>query len=503
MTSKSSIILILIILLGLYLRLFNYVNTLNMDTDQAAAFLIADRIINGGNRLLVGPLTSIWQINLLPPTYYYLVTFFYFIFRSEILVSLIFTVFGVLNILFMFFLAREMFNVRTALISALLLSVSAEMVWYSRNIWEPYLVPMTVTLSLYLLFLSRRRYNFWLYLLSIIIFFAGFLYISSILILPVYFFLALRVFKKIKSSTSYHLIKTALFFFLALLIFYSPVLIYEYKHYYPSFAYLAEVLNGNSQYISFSYHQFFSSLFIHGDLFFRSLFIFINNPLIKIYLILLLILSIYSLVKKGENSRNLVILIFFLASIIFTGIYRQKIEVHRLAALYPIFFLFYAAIITQNLHKISGLIIIIGLFYYIFSNILALSEIITFKEMNKFATPFKVAGKILLSGSYRNFTIYTLTPEDKSNHHSTSYWWALERLTQKKLISLNKSGNWIKQELDLNKDSIYLICRDFTDIINLNKECLDYFIATYLLDQPVASFQVNEIYIFQFKNNSI
>src|SRR3989344_632442 len=198
MKEKNTIFLISIILLGIYLRLFNFSSTLNMDTDQGAAFLIADRIINDGNRLLVGPLTSIWQINLLPPTYYYIIAFLYLIFRSEILVSLIFTFLGILNILLMFFLGREMFNTRTGLVGALLFSVSRVMVDYSRNIWEPHLVPLVVTLSLYLLIQSKRRNNFGLFLLSIITFFTGFLYISSVIILPVYFFLSLRIFKKLK-----------------------------------------------------------------------------------------------------------------------------------------------------------------------------------------------------------------------------------------------------------------------------------------------------------------
>src|SRR3989344_8690772 len=92
-------LLILILLLGVFLRFYNFSGTLVLSADQAVAYLLADRIINNNHILLLGPLTSLWKVNLLSPTYYYIITIFYFIFRSELLVSLSFAVIGSLSII--------------------------------------------------------------------------------------------------------------------------------------------------------------------------------------------------------------------------------------------------------------------------------------------------------------------------------------------------------------------------------------------------------------------
>ena len=119
MSRKSLWLLTLLILTGTFLRLFKFDHTLLLESDQAMAFLLANRIINFGHILLVGPNTSFYGVNILPPTYYYIVTLIYFFWRSELGVSLAFTFIGIMSIPLIFLLAKEMaLSAKTALIAA-------------------------------------------------------------------------------------------------------------------------------------------------------------------------------------------------------------------------------------------------------------------------------------------------------------------------------------------------------------------------------------------------
>src|SRR3989338_3328215 len=147
---KFKILLLLIIVLAASLRLYRFEETISLEKDQAAAYLLADRIINDGHLLLVGPLTSIWQINLLSPTYYYLIAGLYYLFGNELTVSAVFAAGGILTVYLIYLLAEELWGKRPALLTAFFYSLSLTMTQYSRNIWEVHLVPLFVILALYL-----------------------------------------------------------------------------------------------------------------------------------------------------------------------------------------------------------------------------------------------------------------------------------------------------------------------------------------------------------------
>src|SRR3989344_654703 len=200
MKTKSLILLFLIIQLAMFLRLYKISDTINLSTDQTAAYLIVDRMINDKKILLVGPLTSIWQANLLPPTYYYIIAGLYSVSTNELFIPFVFSLLNTLTTILIFLTGTLVFRTRAGLISAFLFAVSEVMVWYGRDFWEHYLVPFFVALSILFIFVADKKRNPYFLHSSLIVFFLTFLYVSSVLMLPVYFYIFMITAGKIYSS---------------------------------------------------------------------------------------------------------------------------------------------------------------------------------------------------------------------------------------------------------------------------------------------------------------
>ena len=181
---KRIVLLFGIFVIGLLLRFYNFSNTLNYGTDQAAAMIIADRIINQNHTLLVGPLTTAWEYNLLPPTYYYIIAALLMITGSEMGITVAFTLASAASIVLIYYFTKQIFGTKAGLIAALLWAISTEMIWYGRNFWEPYLVPFFIVLSIITAFHAEQTRKFsWLFL-SQLAFAASFLYVSPVILLP-------------------------------------------------------------------------------------------------------------------------------------------------------------------------------------------------------------------------------------------------------------------------------------------------------------------------------
>src|SRR3989338_7891669 len=267
---KSKFFLILILILSFLLRFFKFNQSMQLDADVGMAYLIAERIINEKYLLLVGPITSFGEtINVVPPTYYYLITFLYWLFRSDLAVTFILMLTEILAVYFIFHLGKILAGVRTGLFAAFFYATSSIMIGYSHHIWEPYRLPFFVTLSFFLLFLSQIKKSKWVLYLSALFFVVSLMYISTFLILPSFLFLYIFTYKKINGDKK--IILGFLPLFLLLIIFYSPVIFYEKQHSFPTLKFLANLTGSESNFISFYSGNYLNSLSTHLKLFLFSI----------------------------------------------------------------------------------------------------------------------------------------------------------------------------------------------------------------------------------------
>ena len=496
MKTKSLILLFLIIQLAMFLRLYKISDTITHSTDQTAAYLIVDRMINDKKILLVGPLTSIWQANLLPPTYYYIIAGLYSVSTNELFIPFVFSLLNTLTTILIFLTGTLVFRTRAGLISAFLFAVSEVMVWYGRDFWEPYLVPFFVALSILFIFVADKKRNPYFLHSSLIVFFLSFLYVSSVLILPVYFYIFMITAGKIYSSKKKTVLLVLLEFILIILLFYFPVILYEFRNNFPSIRFIL----GSSG--TFSFFSLIPNLGKHLELFFKSLLIYVNTVQSLIFAFVFMIIIVYFR-SKTKNYFFKLLTLMFISGFLLTSIYSGIAQVYRLAAIYPVFYLILGFIIAKTLSdnskSINSIRLIIFLFFapFIFLNIRSLLYWVNVLKMTNYLHPYRVANEIIRQKESDNFTLYTIDPLDIFNHQSTAYWYALEKITGKRYAALNQAGNWISQNLDENKKEIYLICKDFENVEAAKIHCLKNFAYEHSLIQPERYKTIDSIFLFK------
>jgi len=510
MSKKLTFFLFTIVVLGTLLRIYKLDRTLSFDTDQAAAYLIADRILSGKNLLLVGPLTTIWQVNLLPPTYYYLITLLKFFLQDELLITAFFTVTGILTVVLAFITGREISGKKAGLLSAYLTAVSVTMIQYSRNIWELHLIPFLILLSLYFIQKANRQGNVKYLWLSILTFCISLMYVSSFLLIPAMLFLWTAAYKKIKLQPGFRSFRKILIPFIFLLAaFYLPVLFFETFNGFPSVAYIINILTGQTGYVSTNLPSAFQNLIEHSWLFLYSLFPYLNGILI---LPLLLIFLIPQSFRKNRSSGYLtskVLTVLILASLLLTSLYSGKAEVYRMASLYPFFFLIAGSslnryLIMKNnlqLKTVTYSLVLIFLSAFTIFNLKNYRFHLLQGNQLAYKPLFNAAKFILNDAGNASFTLYVITPFEKQNHHATPYYLALEKLTGEKLINLNQKGNWIDQNLQ-KKNWIYLICREYADMSTADRDCQEYFTRTYNLSQAVMKVKLDQEILYKIRGQS-
>ena len=151
--------IVLIILVGLFLRLYRIQDFYMFLADQGRDAVIIRRIILLQKFPLIGPPSSIGEV-FLGPLYYYIVAPFLWIFQSNP-VGLAIGV-GILSvgaIVFIYYFVSKIVSRKAALILSLFISFSALFVDIGRFSWNPNLLPYFsfITMSLFFLSLYGKR----------------------------------------------------------------------------------------------------------------------------------------------------------------------------------------------------------------------------------------------------------------------------------------------------------------------------------------------------------
>jgi hypothetical protein len=490
-----------------YLRLVNFKNTLTLSSDQALAFLVADRFVNHGYIILNGPLTSInktLSINILPPTYYYFISLFYFLFRNDIIVSYCYAMLGISSVFIIFLLCRISFNTKTALIASLLFSYSYEMVKYSRNIWEPHAVPCFIIICLFFLMKGIKKKEIKYFLLSNLSFFISLMYVSSYLIAIPYFmitfFIYFTVLKSIKKS-----LLSVLMSLIIIVIFYLPLFIFEYTKSFLSWRNDLIHLFGDTSYLSFgSINRLLNYIYFHITTSTDRLFITGNVIMNFTLLVIIIFISFYIYIFKIKSRINLLIIILVLLTTgyIASGFIQENPPVTyssvRLSVFYPLVITLIAVACNYFVNNIKSpnimyfkIIIIILSVIYFYNNTINISSYLIPKKPESYLKPFEIA-KYILDQSDNNYSIYTISPKDRWNYYSMAIWYALEKITNSQLVTLNQRFNLIEEKKKLDTPVIYLICYNYPNNQNIINDCLNKYIHNNSLNNSKVEKKVIE-----------
>lgn len=351
-----------LLLLGITIRLLYFPKNVYFGFDQARDAFVVQEIL-GGHLKVVGPTTSIPGL-FHGALYYYLYAPFYLIAQgSPLLVSLFLRLVNSLGIILIFFTAKNLFNTKVGLLSALFYTFSFEQSQYAIYFNHPAFAVITVScfyFGLSSLIFKNNKWGFVIALLGLGLS-IQFLFLL-IYIIPI-FLVSMFVFRRnIKLNLRVGL--TGAFVF-ALTILSFILAEWKYKAW---IAFLREFgssdvkLNNASliNYFSKTHHLLLT--FIHDN--------FIASTVLSMLVVIVIVLSLVHYARQAENRLKIWFLLIWLSGGIFVNVLDSAPDpyyYYRVGA--SISLLIIVAFLVDQLSKKSKKIAKIIILTIIFSNL--------------------------------------------------------------------------------------------------------------------------------------
>ncbi len=381
-------LLILILLLAAFMRLYRISDYLTFLGDEGRDTLVALGIVQGHFTLL-GPRASAGDF-FTGPIYYYMMAPFLWLFRFDpvgpaVMVALL----GIATVWLIYHVGREFFDKKTGLIAAALYAVSPLVITYSHSSWNPNVVPFFSLLTIYLLYKAVTTIHSWKYYLLV-----GLLlgiciqlhYISTFLAVIVAVSLLLMQWFLNTKIKIFPLITYYLEIFFGFIIGYSPFLAFEARHGFPNTRTIFKFITTDTTQKGYeTYHAFYQPI---ADVFFRLfgrlVFHYPSSDLYHLYSLLQLqffglivvLFAIAAIAVLFVNKNKFVVIllsVWLVLGVLLFGLYKKPIYDYYLVFMFPLPFLLIANLISRvsELQRgkvlyglVLGGLIFIGLFGY-------------------------------------------------------------------------------------------------------------------------------------------
>lgn len=346
---KPSLILLFIILIGFFFRIYKLEIFFPFGHDQDLFAMIAKDIAVDHHIRLIGQQTTLIGV-FIGPLFYYLMALFFSIFNMDPLSSAIpITIIAVLTIISIYWVFNKFFGSRIGLIGAFLYAISPGIVFFSR--WGVPTQPTTLWSVWYLFALFsilKKRIPFALLAITVgLVWHIHIALIPLLLLIPLSFWLSSRQGEKIKIQKRSLLISLLIFFVLML-----PFFVFEVRHGFQQIRALTNATYHETGEIG-GFDRLTKSINLGG----RSLaaaFLLSNpttdlDPSLTMVLPFLLIGVIYYLFSKKDLTKSQIAILIFWIAIVFAGQFfsKQQISEHYFNVNWIILFLAIALILNR------------------------------------------------------------------------------------------------------------------------------------------------------------
>lgn len=151
------ILLVFIVLLAGYLRLYKISEYMTFLGDEGRDMLVVKRMIVDHKFTLLGPTASVGGFFLGPIYYYFMLPFVWASGMNPAGAAAMVGLFGIATVVLLYKVGKDFIDVWAGLIAALLYSVSPLVIAYSRSSWNPNVVPFFALSLIYLLWRAGRE----------------------------------------------------------------------------------------------------------------------------------------------------------------------------------------------------------------------------------------------------------------------------------------------------------------------------------------------------------
>lgn len=385
------ILLILIILLAAFLRLYLIGDYQTFLGDEGRDVLVAKGILEGDFTLL-GPRSSAGDF-FMGPAYYYMITPWLWMFNYDpvgpaVMVALL----GVVTVWLTYYVGKQWFSEKAGLMAAALYAVSPIVITYSHSSWNPDVLPFFALLMMYLLFKAvqvKKQVKYFIgvgFLLGISLQLHYLALFLGVVVFFYTFFAGWYVAKKIQLTKT---IRHYLEIFIGFLLGLSPFFVFEIRHGFPNIQTIFRFIFGDTAQKGYETGgTFFTTV---GDIFFRmfgKLVFYFPSPdrynlfsqsqltFLSWFAVIISLAAIIVLFKKTKNKLALMLTAFWLFFGIFLfGFYKKNIYDYHFVYIFPLPFLiignFFAELSNWGKNKAQKIIAVIvtvvlfgGIFIY-------------------------------------------------------------------------------------------------------------------------------------------
>lgn len=407
---KKLFLLILILLLAAFLRLYRIGDFMTFLGDEGRDVLIVKRMVIDKKLTLLGPITSVGRMHLGPLYYYMMIIPLILAGFDPVGPAIMIALIGVLTVYLVYLVGKNFFSLTSGLVAAFLFAVSPVVVSFSRNSWNPNSVPFFSLSALYCLHKAfKGNYRYLIYpLMSIFILaqlhFMALAMAPFILFMLVIIFLKAKKDNKVKQFTKYNLISL-----LFSLIIFFPFILFNLRH---EFINIKELLNFIPSNVGIAR----SNLSLTERSF--NLLIQLYNSLLglgnEIYTYLLVFLSAIGLLDILTNKKikwpKLILLLYLALGLATASLYGGQVHDYYLGFLFPAPFLL--SVLFLDLFKNKKLRIIMALIFSFTLFIPAISKNKIF-EKNLYSQKNKAEGiakAIVEDADGETFNLVLFTP---------------------------------------------------------------------------------------------
>ncbi len=403
---KKHGLLIIILLLAAFLRLYKISGYMEFLGDQGRDVVIVRRFLTRGDLMFIGPQTSIGNMYLGPWYYYLMAPALLLAGFNPVGPAVLIALAGVATTWLVWFCFKNWFSPGGGLVAAFLYAISPVVIKYSNFSWNPNIMPLFSLLSLWAIWqvFKKREYR-WLLVLGFCLGMAlNSHYLGLLLLAPTgfYWFWSLIKIKKKKKNNSRQSLKKFLIFSLwGALIFavlMSPLLLFDLKHGAANFSALKTFFTVRQTTVNLKVYKAIPNLWpLFSQIITRLLAG--KNEFWGSKIAVALIFGVAWLIYRycqDKKKRTILLLvgIWFLSGLIGLGLYKQHIYDHYFAFLFPVPFMLVALIIgdlwkSKTLGKLTASVFFLGLIF------LSLKETpFRYQPNNQLVTTKKIAGFI-------------------------------------------------------------------------------------------------------------
>lgn len=356
--------LVISVLLGAFLRLYQIEAYLTFLGDEGRDVLIVRRIFTQADFPFIGPTSSVGGF-FLGPLYYYLMAPALWIFNFDpVGPAVMVAVLGAITIGLIWYFTKEAFSPLAANIAALLYAASPVVIRFSRSSWNPNVVPFFAMLLLIQLHRLQRSVTYWrLFSIGLLLgmgiqchYVFSFLYVVS----AIWYFYIRRSLKHIKEIS---------IVIIGVLLPLTPFFLFEIKHGFPNaMAFYAFFTQGNET--SFVFGATISTIF--GTLFqsvsrlllripetylwngFPDWYIavlFSGSVIVTIVSMLFILWRAFNVQVRKESESYRLLLIWWIIPVLLFGLYRKEIYDYYLAIFFPVPFIAFSLVLTWLYHR--------------------------------------------------------------------------------------------------------------------------------------------------------